>query len=171
MKRKTFCLVSVLLFLFVGSNTLGQEVWFNWFDHISRIQKEWISIEDETFSLWNNLTRFQDFGGLRDKTNSLVNSIRIMRKVHDKDMKAYGDRYPELFSLSSQYLSVLEQTISQLEHILSELYKKSQDLFQYSWKEYQDDTNSYNTLVETYHKLGNEMNLVFQKIGVTRGSN
>lgn len=163
MKSKYLYGIGILIIL-LSSQSIGQTVWFDWLDHIKKVQDEWINIETETFSIWNNLTRFQDFGKLRDRTTSLWNSVRIMEKVHDRDKQKYGIQYKEFFSLSSKYLSALEQTVLQLEHILSELYKKSQNAFYYSWEEYQKDINAYNALVDNYHNLGNEMNLAFNRV-------
>jgi hypothetical protein len=139
---------------------------FNWLDHISKIQEEWIKIEKETFSIWNNITRFQDFESLHDKTNALNVSIHEMRKIHDEELERYSKQYPNFFELSSSYLTSLEKTIQQLEHILDRLNDKSKNI-SYTWREYKNDIKQYNRLVNDYHNNGNKMNTEYSRLQKT----
>ncbi len=139
---------------------------FNWLDHISKIQEEWIKIEKETFSIWNNITRFQDFESLHDKTSALNVSIHEMQIIHDEELERYSKQYHNLFELSSCYLNSLEKTIQQLEHILDRLNDKSKNI-SYTWREYKNDIKQYNRLVNDYHNNGKKMNTEYSRLQET----
>lgn len=154
----------MLMFLTLIQCIIAEEIQFDWNKNLPAIQSEWDEIWKETFGLWNNISRFQDFGHLQARTSELVESIDEMIMIYNKDRIKYADSYPEFFELSSNYLSILKKNIEQLELILGMLYKKSKDINAYSWSEYQKDIDKYNGLVNRYHLLGNKMNNSFKRI-------
>lgn len=123
-----------------------------------------VLIEKETFSIWNNISRFQNFNALATRTKSLVVSVKKMRQAHDKDKEKYGKKYPDFFMLSSQYINSLESSITNLKVILGRLNDKTKDVNSYLWGNYSSDIENYNKSVESYHRFGNKMNAEFKKI-------
>ncbi len=139
---------------------------FNWLDYISEIQEKWIKIEEEAFSIWNNITQFQDFESLHDKTSALNVSVHEMRIIHDEELERYSKQYPNFFELSSSYLTSLEKTIQQLEHILDRLNDKSKNI-SYTWREYKNDIKQYKRSVNDYHNNGKKMNTEYSRLQET----
>ena len=161
---KITSLIFIPILIFISSYSYSQEIWFEWLNHINNFQEEWISLEKETFSIWNNISRFQNFNALENRAKSLNVSIKKMQQIHDKDKKKYGRKYPDFFRLSSQYIISLERTITDLEIILGRLNDKTKDPNSYSWEEYSNDIDDYNKSVESYHGFGGQMNAEFKKI-------
>lgn len=164
MKIKTLPTLIIPILILFNSYSYSQEIWFEWLNHINNIQEEWILIEKETFSIWNNISRFQNFNALANRTKSLVVSVKKMRQAHGKDMVKYGKKYPDFFMLSSQYITSLECSITNLKVILGRLNDKTKDVNSYSWENYSIDIENYNKSVESYHRFGNKMNAEFKKI-------
>ena len=164
MRIKKLIIIFILASIFSNSYIGAKEILFNWLGHISEIQEEWIRVEKEAFSIWNNITRFQDFESLRGKISELNVSIHKMREVHDRDLGRYSKQYPEFFELSSNYLTSLEKAVLQLEHILDRLNDKTKDINSYQWQEYKNDINKYNKLVDDYHSNGDKMNKAYGQI-------
>jgi hypothetical protein len=164
MKRKVFPALIISILIFISTYSYSQEIRFEWLNHINNIQEEWISLEKETFSIWNNISRFQDFKGLENRAKSLNVSIKKMQQVHGKDKEKYGRKYPDFFRLSSQYIISLEETITDLEIILGRLNDKTKDPNSYSWEEYSNDIDDYKKSVESYQGFGGQMNAEFKKL-------
>ncbi len=141
-----------------------QDLLFEWLEQISGIQEDCMAIQQETFGVRENITKFQDFDNLHRRTLSLLSKVKEMREAHDKDMANHGKQYPDFFNLSSDYLSVFENRLSQLAHIHSRLADQSKVVGAYPWSEYQKDIEKYNQLVERYHELGTKMNASYRSI-------
>jgi len=164
MKIKTLLTLIIPIIILFNSYSYSQEIWFEWLNHINNIQEEWILIEKETFSIWNNISRFQNFNAFANRTKSLIVSVKKMRQVHDMDKAKYGNKYPDFFMLSSQYINSLDGIVTNLKLILGRLNDKTKDINTYSWEDYSIDIKNYNKSVESYHRFGDMMNAEFKKI-------
>jgi len=159
-----FVLMLFPLLLFVTINSYSQNISLKWTDNLPPIQKEWIEIEKETFGIWENISRYQNFGAIQLRTTNLITEIDKMKSQLQEDQKNFDDKYQNFFKLSDDYVGTLRNTILQLETLLGKLDKYSQNELKYSWSEYNQDIDKYNQLVKQYHKIGDEMNVEYKKL-------
>jgi Zn-dependent M32 family carboxypeptidase len=138
-------------------------VWFPWLDHVPKIQSEWTKTQEEAFSIWNNISKFQNFGQYVSRLNRVLKLIDNMQRQQTKDKTSYSTEYPVFFKLSDQYIKAMKDVIYQLKTIVERLKVKSENLDAYSWDQYQKDLQRYNELLQAYRILGKKMNDEFGK--------
>ncbi len=143
---------------------MAQEVWFPWLDYVPRIQSEWTETQQDAFSIWNNITRFQDFEGYEKKIDRMLAEIDSMQREHAKDKTTYSKKYPRFFDLSWEYIESMRKVVYQLKSVLKRLKEKSKDLDVYSWDQYQKDLQLYDELLRAYRAIGQQMNEEFARI-------
>jgi Zn-dependent M32 family carboxypeptidase len=158
------CLTALILLALTSKGIRAQEVWFPWLDHVSRIQSEWTQTQKEAFSIWNNISKFQDFGEYESRINEVLKLIENMQQQQAEDKSKYSRKYPRFFQLSDQYIKAMKDVVNQLKMILKRLKEKSENLNAYSLKQYQKDLERYDELLQTYRTLGKKMNDEFGKI-------
>lgn len=159
-------LVFVFSIMVLGASmnsSKAQDVWFPWLDHLSQIQSQWTTTQGEAFSVWNNITRFQDFKEYERQMNEILSLVDSMEKQRVIDKTKYAQTYQTFFEISDEYVFAMRHTISQLELVLGKLKEKSENLESYSLREYQRDLNQYDKLLTAYRAIGKRMNDTFKK--------
>ena len=129
-----------------------------------RIQSEWTETQEDAFSIWNNITGFQDFEGYEKRIDRVLAAIDDMQRQHAKDKTMYSKRYPRFFDLSWKYIESMRKVVYQLKSVLRKLKEKSKDLYAYSLYQYQKDLQLYDELLRSYLERGQQMNEEFARI-------
>jgi Zn-dependent M32 family carboxypeptidase len=166
MKRTCIFLCCNVLILFAlhYKGIRAQEVWFPWLDHVQKIQSAWTETQEEIFSIWNNISKAQDFGEHESRLNKVLKLIDNMQQQQMKDKTSYSRKYQVFFKLSDQYIKAMRDVVYQLKTIVKRLKEKSKNVDAYSLKQYQKDLDQYNELLQTYRILGKKMNDEFRKL-------
>lgn len=157
-------LSALTMVVFSSGGLMAQEVWFSWLDNVPRIQSEWTETQEDAFSIWNNITRFQDFEGYEKRIDRVLAAIDGMQRQHDKDKTTYSKMYPRFFELSWEYIESMRKVVYQLKEVLKRLKEKSKNVDVYSWGQYQKDLQLYNELLRAYRAIGHHMNEEFARI-------
>lgn len=164
-RKNFFLLIIVIAHTAAGIDDLkAQEVWFPWLEHVPEIQSRWTKTQDEAFSIWNNVTRFQDFGLYEKEIGKIVVLINKMEEQKDIDGRRYSTKYPVFFKFSDNYIDAMKSAVTQLQYVLLKLKEKSKNTKVYSWAQYQEDLSRYNQLLTSYRAIGQKMNEEFGRI-------